>query len=133
MRELRRLHRSCVALQRRAGAWVVLASLLALFLGQPLHATAPIGAPENAPSSLALVSSPPTAQGGAHDADLCSMCRATAQTRLGLRVAQRAGEIAADGASLPLHLPALTPAKAAPQLREAQPRAPPRSLSLLPA
>jgi hypothetical protein len=133
MLEPRPLHRSCVALGRRAGASLVLASLLALFLGQPLHARAPIAAVGDAPSSLALVASPPSALHGAHDADLCSLCRATAQTRLGLRVAQRAGEITAGGASLPLHLPALTPAKAAPQLREAQPRGPPRTLSLLPA
>ncbi|HEY8156175.1 MAG TPA: hypothetical protein VII72_18740 [Myxococcota bacterium] len=133
MREIRRLHPSRVAPRRRASAWAVIASLIALFLSQPFHATARFDAPAGSASSTAWVASPAASPGGAHDADLCSMCRATAQTRLGLRAAQRAGAIAPDGASLPLHVAALAPAKAAPQLREAQPRAPPASLPLLPA
>ncbi len=139
MRELQRLHRQCVAFRpqeraRVAGASLLIASLLA-FLSQPFHATAPIGAPQQplATTTVAVASSPLPSQAAAHDADLCSMCRATAQTRLGLRLALRLGEIAADRACLALHLPAPAPAKAAPQLREAQPRAPPATLLVLAA
>ncbi len=135
MREFRRLHRRCVAFRRQVGASLVLASLLALFLGQPFHATAPFGAPQQAPATttVAVASSTLPSQAAAHDADLCSMCRATAQTRLGLRSALRLGEIAADRPCLALHLPAPVPVKAAPLLRQAQPRAPPASLPLLQA
>jgi hypothetical protein len=139
MRELQRLHRDCVAFRRReharrAGAALVLASLLALFLSQPFHASAPFGAPQpGLPTAAVSVASSALISQAAHDADLCSMCRATAQTRLGLRLALRLGEIAADRPCLALHLPAPVPAKAAPQLRQAQPRAPPASLPLLQA
>ena len=126
MRELQRLHRHCVAFRRHAGASLVLASLLALFLSQPFHASLRARrGPGSAAHAVAVVSGPLPSQPAAHDADLCSMCRATAQTRLGLRVALRLGEIAADGPCLALHLPAPAPVKAAPPLREAQPRAPP--------
>lgn len=130
MRELLRLHRHCVAIRRQTGAWLVLASLLALFLSQPFHASTPSGAPRPGPATTAVSAASPPSQ-AEHDADLCSMCRATAQTRLGLRVALRLAEIAADRPCLALHLPAPELAKAAPQLRAVQPRAPPASLPLL--
>jgi len=132
MRGFHRYFRHCVAFRRHAGASVVIASLLALFLSQPFHAATPIGAPRGGlpTAALAMVSSPLASQAAAHDADLCSMCRATAQTRLGLRVALRVGDVTADGPCLPLHLPAPAPIQAAPQLRDAQPRAPPTALLL---
>jgi len=135
MREFHRLYRHCVGFRRHAGASVLLASLLALFLSQPFHTAAPMGASQGvlADTAGAAVSSPLPSQAAPHDADLCSMCRATAQTRLGLRVALRLGEISADGSCLPVHLPAPAPTQAAPQLRDAQPRAPPATLLLLEA
>ena len=135
MRDLRRLHRRCVAARRRAGASVVVASLLALFLSQPFHATAPIGEPHGirAAAAGAVVSRELPSRAAPHDADLCSICRATAQTRLGLRVTLRLGELTAYGPSLPLHLSAQASARPAPELRDAQPRAPPFALLLLPA
>lgn len=140
MRELQRLRRHCVAFlrqecARKAGASLVLASLLALLLSQPFHASALFGAPQEGlpTTSVAAASGPPVPSQDAHDADLCSMCRATAQTRLGLRLALRLGEIAADRPCLALHPPAPVPVKAAPPLRQAQPRAPPASLALLQA
>lgn len=139
MRELQRLRRHCLAFRRqegarKAGASLVLASLLALFLSQPFHASALFGAPQEglATTAVAAASGPLPSQ-AAHDADLCSMCRATAQTRLGLRLALRLGEIAADRPCLALHPPAPVPVRAAPPLRQAQPRAPPASLPLLQA
>jgi hypothetical protein len=108
---------------------VVIASLLGLFLSQPFHTVVPIGAAAGG----AVVSNPLPSHASAHDADLCSMCRATSQTRLGLRAALRLGEIAPDGSFLPLHLPAPAPTQRAPQLRDAQPRAPPSALPLLQA
>jgi len=135
MRGVHRFSRHCAAFRRHAGASVVIASLLALFLSQPFHAAVPIAAAKGvlAATAGAVVSSQLPSQAAPHDADLCSMCRATAQTRLGLRVALRVGEVSADGPCLPLHLPAPAPIKAAPQLRDAQPRAPPATLLLLEA
>ena len=133
MRELLRSTRHCLALRRHAGASVVIASLLALFLSQPFHGAAPIAAPTGFLAAGAVLASQLPTQAAPHDADLCSMCRATAQTRLGLRVAVRVGEVSADGPCLPLHLPAPAPIKAAPPLRDAQPRAPPATLPLLEA
>jgi hypothetical protein len=133
MRGILRFSRHGVDFRRRAGASLVLASLLALFLSQPFHAATPIGVSPGglATGAVALVSGPLLSQAAAHDADLCSMCRATAQTRLGLRAALRVGDVTANGPCLLLHLPAPAPTKAAPQLRDAQPRAPPAPLLLL--
>lgn len=133
MREIHRPHPHCVGSRRHVGASVVILSLLALFLSQPFHAAVPIATAKRALAATAgaVVSSQLPSQTAPHDADRCSMCRATAQTRLGLRLALRVGGIAADGPCLPLHLPALTPTKAAPQLRDAQPRGPPTALRLL--
>jgi len=135
MREFHRLYRHCVGFRRHAGASVVIASLLALFLSQPFHAAAPMGTSRGvlADTAGAAVSSQLPSQAAPHDADQCSMCRATAQTRLGLRVALRLDEVSADGPCLPLHLPAPAPTQAAPLLRDAQPRAPPATLLLLEA
>jgi hypothetical protein len=135
MRELRLLHRRCVALRRQAGAAVVLASLLALFLSQPFHASLPrYPAAGNAAHATAVaITGPSSSHAAGHDADFCSMCRATAQTRLGLRLALRLGEVAATRPCLALHLPAAAPVQAAPSLRLAQPRAPPSALPLISA
>jgi hypothetical protein len=130
MRKLERLPKDCAF--RRAGAAVVLASLLALFLSQPFHASLPLPLGSGA-AGAAAITSPSPSQPAGHDADLCSMCRATAQTRLGLRPALRLAEMAADGPCLALHLPATAPVKAAPSLRHAQPRAPPALLPLISA
>ena len=127
MREHQALNRDGGALRRRAGAAGVIASLLALFLSQPFHASLPLPLGSGAAGASAITSPSPSQPAG-HDGDLCSMCRATAQTRLGLRVALRLGEIAADRPCLALHLLAAAPVKAAPPLRQAQPRAPPAFL-----
>ena len=129
MPDVPRLLRQVVAFRRPAGALAVIASLLALFLSQPFHTVVPIGAAAGG----TVVSNPLPSHASAHDADLCSMCRATAQTRLGLRCALRLGDIAVAGPALPLHLPAPSQTQAAPQLRDAQPRAPPSTLLLLAA
>ena len=109
----------------------VIASLIELLLSQPFHASERCAARGGAPALVAA--GPVSGLATAHDADLCSMCRATAQTRLGLRAALRFGVIAADRPCLALHLPAEAPVKAAPPLRQAQPRAPPSFLPLISA
>jgi len=135
MRQLQRLLRHCVAYRHHAGASLVLASLLALFLSQPFHTSLRLDAGRGVPAgaAVAVVPGQLPSQPAAHDADFCSMCRATAQTRLGLRLALRLGEIAADGPCLALHLSATAPVQAAPPLRQAQPRAPPSFLPLFSA
>ena len=125
--------------RRNAAAWLTLAALVGLCLSQPFHNPAPIAsahASGHGPDSASLVVAAGgdlPAQRAAHDADLCSVCRATAQARLGLRVASTLGELATSGQCLPLHLPAPALASAAPALRNAQPRAPPTSLLVLSA
>ena len=133
MRELQSFLRRCVAFRRHAGASVLLTSLLALFLSQPFHAAAPLGSANLATAAGSAVSVQQPTHGAPHDADLCSVCRATAQTRLGLRVALRLGEVSAEGPCLTLHLPAPAPARASPPLRATQPRAPPSTLLVLEA
>jgi hypothetical protein len=120
-----------VAIQRRAGAAVVLA--LALFLSQPFHVSTSSHAAGGSPAAASVLGllDQTASQAAAHDADLCSFCRASAQTRLGLRVALRVAALAATGPSLALHLPAPTPVRGAPLLRQAQPRAPPARLPQL--
>ena len=128
MHQGRPVNQDCVALRRRAGAAVVIASLLALFFSQPFHASLRYLGPSDAAHAAAAIAGASPSQPAGHDADFCSMCRATAQTRLGLRVALRLGVIAADRPCLALHLPAEAPVKAAPPMRQAQPRAPPAFL-----
>jgi len=130
MSTLRQLHPQPVSRRRHTAAWAVIVSLVGLLLGQPFHAPVPAAPPGEGPTALAAAM-PLSQLAPAHDADLCSFCRASAQTRLGLRAALRAAAIAATGPSLALHLPAAAPIKAAPLLRPAQPRAPPVSLPLL--
>jgi hypothetical protein len=136
MRRLRRVDRQAVAGRRRAAwmpqipAWAVIASLFALLISQPFHAAGHDprgGAPELAAAA------PLSWFDSAHDANLCSFCRASAQTRLGLRLALRVSGVALEGASFARHLPAPAPLKAAPLLRPAQPRAPPAALPLVSA
>jgi hypothetical protein len=120
----------CVALGRDAGAWLTVASLLALFLGQPFHARAPI-APGKGLVAVAAGAVDPSdlpSQRAAHDAELCPQCRAAAQTRLGLRASAHEGLVAAQRPDLTLHLPAPAPPSSAPVLRGAHPRAPPTAL-----
>jgi hypothetical protein len=134
MRKFRRLLRSGVALRRPAAAWLTLATLFALCLSQPFHASAPLGSSASSPAvRVVAAGSELPSQRAAHDADLCSVCRATAQVRLGVRVMACVGELATTGATLPLHLPAPALASAAPTLRNAQPRAPPATLLVLSA
>jgi hypothetical protein len=132
IRPLRDFPPQPVALRRHVAAWAVIASLFALLLGQPFHASAPARARGGAPALLAAAG-PASALASPHDADFCSMCRASAQTRLGLRTTLRAVAAAPTGASLVLKLAAPAPIKAAPLLRQAQPRAPPSALPLVSA
>jgi hypothetical protein len=133
MHPLRRLHPQSVAVRRhgaRAAACALIASLFALLLGQPFHASE---RPHLGGAAAAVAASAPaSALAAAHDADLCSFCRASAQTRLGLRAALRSPGAAPAGPSLSLHLPAPAAVEAAPLLRKAQPRAPPALPALLP-
>jgi hypothetical protein len=129
---MRRLRCSqAVLIRRHAAVWAVIASLFALLLSQPFHASERHAARGGAPALAAA--GPLSALAAAHDADLCSFCRASAQTRLGLRAALRVATTAPTGPSLALHLPAPAFVKAAPLLRKAQPRAPPSALPLISA
>ena len=141
MRELQRLDldRQGAGFRRLTATWLTIAALLGLCLSQPFHNAAPIvsahasghasgHASDHGLDAAALVvaaGSDHPAQRAAHDADLCSVCRATAQARLGLRLTSCLGELAATGPYLPLQLPAPELACSAPDLRDAQPRAPP--------
>ena len=133
MRELQRLDldRQGAGFRRLIATWLTIAALLGLCLSQPFHNAAPIVSAHASGHGLdtaALVvaaGSDHPAQRAAHDADLCSVCRATAQARLGLRLTSCLGELAATGPYLPLQLPAPELACSAPDLRDAQPRAPP--------
>jgi len=119
------------ALRRPAVAWLTIAALLALGLGQPLHAAAAARAARvGAESVLVAAGGAATPQPAGHDADQCSLCRATAQARLGVRVSACAFDFAAIAACLPLPLPAPELAACAPDLRAAPPRAPPSLLAL---
>ena len=125
--------RSGAARRHRAAAWLTIAALFSLCLGQPLHASAPIAVANGSSQTATLAATNDLAPGQApHDADLCSLCRATAQARLGVRLSACVGDLTASGACLPLQLPAPELASSAPDLRDAQPRAPP-ALPLLAA
>jgi hypothetical protein len=114
-----------VALARCTSAWLVVASLLALSLSQPFHATRPLAAGEGGP--VATASAVGEAGPSAHDADLCPVCRAAVQTRLVLRP-PLALHLAPDGASVLLRAPSASPLRSAPELDGAHPRAPPSPL-----
>jgi hypothetical protein len=130
MSTLRRFHPQPVVFRRhQAAVWAVIASLFALLLSQPFHAAERHDARGGA--AIVAAAGAHSASASAHDADLCSFCRANAQTRLGLRAALRAGSVAPAGPSFALHLPAPAPVKTAPLLRPAQPRAPPALLALI--
>src|SRR5512138_1792292 len=75
------------ALQRRASAWLGIASLLGLFLVQPFHT--PLRADHGqaaarADGALAVSAAGPHA--AEHDAGACQVCRAVSQVRTGLRL-----------------------------------------------
>jgi hypothetical protein len=129
MREQFARLRQDVAFRCSAAAWLTIAALFSLCLSQPFHVSVPFEASASSPAaSIVAAGSGLPSQRAPHDADLCSLCRATAQARLGVRVTFCAGEISMTGACLPLHLPAPALACAAPALRNAQPRAPPATL-----
>ena len=127
MRELREPSRPRFARRRRALVWLAVASFLGLLLSQPFHASVPL-----AKGGVATV-----AQGDllahhvAHDPGVCALCRAAAHTRLEVRAPTKL--VAADGSSLPLHLPAPVSPGSAPELRSARPRAPPAPPAVLPS
>ena len=126
--------RQDVAFRRSAAAWLTIAALFSLCLSQPFHVSVPLETSASSPAaSIVAAGSGLPSQRAPHDADLCSLCRATAQARLGVRVMACVGELATTGATLPLHLPAPALASAAPTLRNAQPRAPPATLLVLSA
>ncbi len=138
MRELQRWLRSGVEtgveLRRPAAAWLTITALFTLCLSQPFHVSVRFeSSPSGSAASVVAAGSGLPSQRAPHDADLCSLCRATAQARLGVRVMSCVGELATTGACLPLHLPAPALARAAPALRNAQPRAPPATLLVLSA
>jgi hypothetical protein len=138
MREIRPLVRTGAASRRVRAAtrrlpvvWLTLAALLSLSVSQPLHASGPLSvASAGAEAAFAVAANDPTSQHATHDADLCSLCRATAQARLAVRVSAGIGDLAPNGACLRLPLPAPEFARSAPDLRDAQPRAPPALPSL---
>lgn len=133
MRELHRLDldRQGAGFRRLTATWLTIAALLGLCLSQPYHNAAPVvsghgsGHGLDAAALVVAAGRDHPAQRAAHDADLCSLCRATAQARLGVRVSACVGELAAARVCLPLQLPAPELACSAPDLRDAQPRAPP--------
>jgi hypothetical protein len=135
MRASRRLELLCVAFRRDVSASLILASLLGLFLSQPFHAPAPVQATDpgvTITASAALGGDLP-AQPAPHDPDACPVCRATAQTRLGMRVPTLLDALVAPGTPLALHSPASASPRSAPELHTARPRAPPTSLLVLSA
>lgn len=124
-----------VALHRRAAAWLAVAALLAISTGQPFHGGRSAGVLEaigfTASGPSVDAASPP--HGGAHLPGLCSLCRAIAQTRLGLRspVISGAGAVDAVGLRAPLAAAPAPPRSA--QLASIEPRAPPRDLPVQPS
>ena len=107
MRALHRPPRRDTGARRRAVAGITISALLALSLGQSLHAASAGDVERTDPASRAFVAAHDTSSPPApHGADLCPVCRATAQARLAVRAFACAGEIASTGASLRLHLPA---------------------------
>jgi hypothetical protein len=132
MRENHRLNRPRVAFRHRRTAWLLLASLLGLFLSQSFHAPAMTGTAGRggaATAAASLLASDGAPQHPAHDADACPVCRATTQTRLGLRAPAHANALAANGPELRLCAPLTGPSKLAPELACAHPRAPPTPTS----
>jgi hypothetical protein len=140
MREFRPLVRTSAAARRLRAAtrrlraatrrlpvvWLTLAALLSLSVSQPLHASGPLSlASASAEAAFALAANDLSSSHAAHDGELCSLCRATAQARLGVRVSAGIGDLAPHGACLLLPLPAPEIARSAPDLRDTQPRAPP--------
>jgi len=107
-----------------AAVWLTLAALLSLCLSQPLHASTNL-ASASGQASIVAAGGALAAQHAAHDADHCSLCRATAQARLGVRPSACVADLAAAGACLPLPLPTPEIACCAPDLRGSPPRAPP--------
>jgi hypothetical protein len=131
MREIRGRSLQRPALRRRASAWLAVASFLGLLLTQPFHGSASVttGSDENTARVVAQGDLP--AHHAAHDPGLCALCRAAGHTRFDLRAPAQG--IAADGASLPLHLPVPVPPGSAPELRSSRPRAPPAPAFVLPS
>ena len=119
-------------MRRRATAWLVFVSLVGLLAGQPLHAARLHETPSGvaAATSATWVWSERSVRGAAHDPDLCPLCTAAAQTRLGVLASVHAGveTLAAPYLSLDFGPPLL--AASAPGLEHARPRAPPSPLSL---
>jgi hypothetical protein len=117
---------------RRTAAWLALASLLGLLCGQLLHpgvAFAARGA-STPTHSHAAVDTAPLPHEGEHLPSLCSICRALAQTRLGVRSPAIAATGWVDAPGLRI---ALAPADAAPRtpwLASIGPRAPPGALPI---
>lgn len=116
-----------VALRRASanvGAWLAVASLLGLLGLQPLHG--PVRAEHTiSPASAgeALTLSAAGSQAAEHDAGTCQVCRVVSQVRSGLRAAVLL--TVSPELLQPLHVPAAPLPGAAPDLRDAWPRAPP--------
>jgi hypothetical protein len=123
MRELRERFGLRFALRRRASAWLALAAFLGLLCAQPFHGSLAVATAGASSATQVVAQGDPPAPHVAHDPGLCALCRAAAQTRFDLRAP--AALLAADGSSLPLHLPAPVSPGSAPELRSARPRAPP--------
>jgi len=118
-------------MRRATSTLVALAALLSLSATASFHThSARIsGAAFAAPGASLLAAKCERGQ-PPHDADLCPICRASAQARLALRTPARAVSLDLTDASLPLQLRELAAPTRAPALRSGAPRAPPASSAL---
>jgi hypothetical protein len=118
---------------RRAVAALAFASFLALSVGQYFHSGAISGARDVAAVTLSspAVDAASFPHGGAHLPGLCSICRAIAQNRLGVRSPAIAttAPVGAPRVSVPLGTRHAAPR--APWLASIEPRAPPGALPIL--
>ncbi len=116
-----------VALGRRAIAWLVAVSLLALCVGQPFHTGPAPAAGGGSQLCAASAESGPASlpHDGAHLTGVCSLCRALAQTRVGLRSPAPGASGAPDASGLPLPVATLDRPRTAAPRASIEPRAPP--------
>lgn len=124
MRGLHRIPLRGVAVLRGPAAWLAIASLLVLCLGPPLHSGTSVRDSGGA-TAIASLHDASLPKGSAHLAGLCSLCRAIAQTRAGLRSPAFGTVAAVEATGLPLPLAARAPAPRAPWLAALGSRAPP--------
>jgi hypothetical protein len=117
---------------RRAAAYLALASLLALFYWQALHPGLAFAALDGnaVTASSPAVDTASLPHGGAHLPSLCSICRALAQTRLGVRSPALATTRWVDAPGLRVALALADAAPRAPWRASIGRRAPPGALPI---